>query len=84
MLNSRFKLIRESSDGSEQLYDLAADPGEIRPIERAALASEALAAERALSRAGEAYRSALWRRPVHERTLRSEDVEALRALGYLR
>jgi len=83
MLDPRFKLIRERADGSERLYDLAADPGEMRPIEGAALAGEALAAQRALSRAGEAYRSTLRRRLVREKTLRSEDVEALKALGYL-
>lgn len=84
MLDPRFKLIRESSDGSERLYDLEADPGEMRPIEDATLAGEALAARRVLSRVGERYRSTLQQRPVRERTLRSEDVEALRALGYVR
>ena len=77
----RFKLIR-GSDGSEELYDLAADPGELRPLTRAEIEPAALAElEAALARL-----QAETPAPLGDEAARvhdAEELEVLRALGYV-
>lgn len=83
MLGPRFKLVHESTGGRESFYDLATDPGELRPLDPADLTGEALAEYRTLSRTRSGYRLSLERRPVRETELSEEDLAALRALGYV-
>jgi arylsulfatase A-like enzyme len=80
-VGQRFKLIR-SSDGSEELFDLAADPGERRPLARSEVEPASLAElEAALARLVAEVPA-----PLGAEARRAPDPDAedaLRALGYV-
>lgn len=82
LLDGAAKFIFDSGSGAEQLYDLAADPGEKRDL----IARDPRRATRYRQRMRErlAGLPARWTGPPADRRLTPQDVEELKALGYVR